>query len=393
MMYTPLLILGLLLVSGLLFGLVASRLKLPRIAAYALAGLLWSEDLLGGYFGFDITSWSPLLTNLALAIIAYTIGGSITFDQLRRLGKTITFCTLGESLGAVLLVSVAIAVYQPEITGPIWILALILGGLAATTDPAVTVAIIHQYRAKGPVTSTLMGVAALDDVLGIILFSLMFVVVTGSSVTDAIVGSAIEILGAVAMGALIGSLLAYFGHKVRNKRFFLPMVLSALMLSQGLAEVAHVSPLLTAMFIGFSARAVYQSGGDRLFAPVEFLEELVFIIFFTLAGAYFKLSILAQGLDLVLIYVFARVAGKMLGIRLMSRLADAPKAVEQYLGFGVVPQAGIAIGLALSLMQTLAYKDMGLLVVNTILASTLIYEVIGPFATRYALVRAKEVQL
>ncbi|MBE0438990.1 MAG: cation:proton antiporter [Gammaproteobacteria bacterium] len=392
MMYTPLLILGLLLVSGLLFGLVASRLKVPRIAAYALAGLVWSQDLLGGYFGFDIASWSPLLTNLALAIIAYTIGGSITFDQLRRLGKTITFCTLGESFGAVIVVSVAIALYQPDINGPIWILALILGGLAATTDPAMTVAVIHQYRAKGPVTSTLMGVVALDDVLGIILFSVILVVVTGASVTDAIVGSGIEIIGAVGMGIVIGGLLAYLGHRVRNKRFFLPMVLSALMLSQGLAEVAHVSPLLTAMFIGFSARAVYQSGGDRLFAPVEFLEELVFIIFFTLAGAYFSLSVLQQGLDLVLIYVFASVAGKMLGIRLMSRLAGAPKVVSQYLGFCVVPQAGIAIGLALSLMQTLAYKDMGLLVVNTILASTLIYEFIGPFTTRFALVKAGEVR-
>ncbi|MDF1588468.1 MAG: hypothetical protein P1P93_04835 [Gammaproteobacteria bacterium] len=322
MIHTPLLILGLLLVSGLLFGLVASRLKVPRIAAYALAGLLWSQNLLGGYFGFDIASWSPLLTNLALAIIAYTIGGSITFDQLRRLGKTITFCTLGESFGAVILV-----------------------------------------------------------------------VVSGSSVADAIVGSGIEIIGAVGMGIVMGGLLAYLGHRVRNKRFFLPMVLSALMLSQGLAEVAHVSPLLTAMCIGFSARAVYQSGGDRLFAPVEFLEELVFIIFFTLAGAYFKLSVLQQGLDLVFIYVIARVAGKMLGIRLMSRLAGVPKVVSQYLGFCVVPQAGIAIGLALSLMQTIAYKDMGLLVVNTILASTLIYEIIGPFATQFALVRAKEVRL
>ncbi|MDT8371548.1 MAG: cation:proton antiporter [Gammaproteobacteria bacterium] len=393
MIHTPLLILGLLLVSGLLFGLVASRLKVPRIAAYALAGLLWSQDLLGGYFGFDIASWSPLLTNLALAIIAYTIGGSITFDQLRRLGKTITFCTLGESFGAVIVVSVAIAIYQPDINGPIWILALILGGLAATTDPAMTVAVIHQYRAKGPVTSTLMGVVALDDVLGIILFSVILVVVSGSSVADAIVGSGIEIIGAVGMGIVMGGLLAYLGHRVRNKRFFLPMVLSALMLSQGLAEVAHVSPLLTAMCIGFSARAVYQSGGDRLFAPVEFLEELVFIIFFTLAGAYFKLSVLQQGLDLVFIYVFASVAGKMLGIRLMSRLAGAPKVVSQYLGFCVVPQAGIAIGLALSLMQTIAYKDMGLLVVNTILASTLIYEIIGSFATRFALVRAKEVRL
>ena len=387
---SPILMLGLLLVSGLLLSLLASRINMPRIAAYALAGLIWSEDLLGGYLGLNMTEWSYSLTNIALAIIAYTIGGSVTMDQLRRLGKVITFCTVGESLGAVLAVTLAIYIYQPNIEGPVWVLALILGVLAATTAPAATVAVIHQYRAKGPLTTSLLGVVALDDVFGVILFSLMLVVVAGGSFADAVINSGAEIVGSIGLGIVIGWLLAFFGHKVRNQSFLLPMVLSALFLSQGLSELWHVSPLLTAITVGFSARSVYQASGERLFAPVEYLEELVFIIFFTLAGAHFKLAVFLQSADLVVIYVFARVLGKIIGIRIGSKFSQAPQVVSKYLGFGVIPQAGIAIGLALSLLHISSLQHIALLVLNVILASTLIYEIIGPLATRYALFKAGE---
>ncbi|HHA18413.1 MAG: hypothetical protein DRQ39_09170 [Gammaproteobacteria bacterium] len=388
MQHSPLLMLGLLLVSALLMSLLASRFNIPRIAAYAVAGMLWSEDLLGGVLGLDMTEWSQALTQIALAIIAYTIGGSITIEQLRRLGKTITFCTIGESLGAVIAVVFMVYFYQQN-----WVLALVLGVLAATTAPAATVAVIHQYRSKGPLTTSLLGVVALDDILGLILFSLMMVLITGLDLGDAVITSGVEIFGGVGLGVVIGFLLAFFGKKVRNQSFLLPMVLSALFLSQGLAEWWHISPLLTAITIGFSARSVYQSGGEHLFAPVEYLEELVFIIFFTLAGAHFKLSVFLQGVDLVIIYVFARVIGKMVGIRIAAKLSQAPETVARYLGFGVVPQAGIAIGLALSLLHRPELQDIALLVLNVILASTLIYETLGPFATRYAIVKAGEARL
>jgi len=390
MTHSPLLMLGVLLVSGLLLSLLASRFKLPRIAAYAIAGLLWSEDLLGGVFGFEITEWSHQLTTVALAIIAYTIGGSVTIEQLRRLGKVITFCTLGETMGAMVTVGLAVYFYQPNVDGSVWVIAIVLAVLAASTAPAATVAVIHQYRAKGPLTTTLLGVVALDDAIGVIFFSLMLVLVTSASLADSMMNSGIEIIGGIVVGAIIGWILAYLGHRVRDQRFILPMVLGALFLSQGLAEVWHLSPLLTAMAIGFSARSVFPSGGERLFAPIEYLEELVFIIFFALAGAHFKLSVFLQGVDLVIIYIFARVIGKMIGIRVAAKLSHAPESVTKYLGFAVIPQAGIAIGLALSLFNYPDLQDIALLVLNIILASTLIYEVLGPLATRYAIVKAGE---
>lgn len=383
--------LGVLLVTGLTFSLFVSRTRIPRIAVYALAGLVWSPDLLGGVFHFDMTGWSGHLTDLALAIIAYLIGGSVTTAQLRRLGRTIAWCTFGEVFGAVivvtLLTSLLLFLLQSDGMG----VALVLGALAASTAPAATVAVIHQYRSKGPLTTTLLGVVALDDAVGIILFSLLLVWTTGLGLSDALLLSGREILGGVLFGAVLGWLLALLGHRVRNRDFFLPMVLAALLLGQGLAQQWGISPLLTAMTTGFVARATFQAGGERLFAPIEFLEELVFLIFFTLAGAHFQFSVFMQGLELIVVYVVARVLGKLAGTRLAARLSGAPDVVTQNLGLAVVPQAGIAIGLALSLLHHPGFTESGLLIVNVILASTLIYELLGPFATRYALSRAGEI--
>lgn len=380
--------LGVLLVTGLLFSLLAARFNFPRIAVYALAGLLWSQDLLGGLFNLELGNWSSALADFALAIIAYLIGGSVTAKQLRRLGNVILFCTAGEVLGAAFVVFVAVLLF----TEGSFLLAATLAVLAASTAPAATVAVIHEYRSRGPLTTSLLGIVALDDAVGIILFSLLLVWTTGASFTGAMHLAGIEIGGALLLGAVLGWGLAIFGRRVRNPHFFLPMVLSAILLSQGLAGIWHFSPLLTAMTLGFVARAIYKSGGERLLAPVEYLEELVFLVFFTLAGAHFELNVMLEGLELILAYVIARVIGKLIGTNLTARMIAAPAVIRRYIGFGVLPQAGIAIGLALSLLNHPEFADSGLLIVNVILASTLIYEVIGPFATRFALQRAGEIK-
>lgn len=383
--------LGLLLVTGLLFSLVAARFNLPRIAVYALAGLVWSQDLLGGAFNLQLGSWAGVLTDIALALIAYLIGGSVTAKQLKRLGKTIVACTAGEVLGAAVLVFIAVWLFLAGQADAL-VLASVLAVLAASTAPAATVAVIHEYRSRGPLTTTLLGVVALDDAVGIILFSLLLVWTTGTTLSGALSMAGLEIGGALLLGAVTGWALAFFGHRVRNPHFFLPMVLSALLLSQGLAGIWHCSPLLTAMTLGFVARATFKSGGERLLAPIEYLEELVFLVFFTLAGAHFELDVLLGGLELVLVYIVARVLGKMAGTRVAASFIKAPKPVGRYIGLGVVPQAGIAIGLALSLLNHPAFAQQGVLIVNVILASTLFYELVGPFATRFALQRAGEIR-
>ena len=386
----PLFDIGLLLAVGMVAGLIAARFGLPRVAGYVLAGVAFSPGLLGEALRLDVAAWSPPLTDAALGIIAYLVGGSITTGQLRRMGRLIVTTTLGESLGAVLLVGLTLSALLWFTGAESLSLALALASVAGTTAPAATVAVMHQYRADGPLTRTLLGVVALDDALGIIVFSLALVLLTGSSLVGAGERAALEIGGALALGGLGGWLLARFAHLLREDSLRLPVVLAALLLTLGVASAVGASALLASLTLGFAARHFQRSGGERLFAPLEAMEEVVFLIFFTVAGSHFQPGIFAAHPELVAGYVLARLAGKTGGAFLGARLGGAPPVVSRWIGFGLAPQAGVAVGLALTLAERPAFGEAGDIVVNVILASVLVNEIIGPLAASLALRRAGE---
>jgi len=385
------LVLGVLLLTGLLLGLVASRLGLPRVAAYVIAGMLFSPQLLGGALDLRVGDWAESLTTAALGIIAYLIGGSITAGQLRRTGRVIIGSTLGESLGAATVVFVTMLMVLPEQVAGVsgLLLALAFGAIAAPTAPAATIAVLHQYRARGPLSSTLLGVVALDDAVGVILFAVVSALATTGSLTSGIGGAVAEIAGSIVLGIATGYGLSHFARRlIRDLR--LPLIVAAVMLTIGLAERIGLSPLLAAMALGFAARAAMGAAGDRLFGPVEYLEELVFLIFFTVAGALFDPTVLAEHMELVAVYYLARFAGKAGGAGGGGRLAGAPPAVRRWLGLALIPQAGVAVGLALAIGQYPAFRPASEVVVNVILGSTLLTAVTGPIAMRIALGRAGE---
>lgn len=389
--YPVILIIGVLLLSGLLLGALMLRIGLPLVVGYVLAGICFSPGLLGGVFDIQVVEWSGDLTTIALGIIAYIIGGSVTIPQLRRMGRLILSAAVGESLGAVLLVFLAVFMLNPEINGvPGWKLALVLGALAASTAPAATVAVLHQYRAKGPLTTVLLGAVALDDALGIIIFSLAMVIVVDQSMTEGIGVALWEIAGAILWGGAMGFVLAWVGRQVKTDGLRLSLIIAAILVVVGLAQLWQLAYLLAAITLGFSARYFLRTGGDRLLSPVEFIEELVFLIFFTLAGAHFQISVFYEHLDLILIYFFARLLGKMLGAGVGAKVAGAPPQVVRWLGWGLMPQAGIAIGLALLIGQASGSAELSTVIVNVILATTLLYELTGPLALRYALFKANE---
>lgn len=384
--------LGLLLLTGLIFGYMASRYNLPRVAAYVIAGMIFSPDLLGRFEWVDIGSWAVPLTTTALGIIAYMIGGSITIKQLRLSGRVLFCSAIGESLGAVICVFAAFWLVLPDTYAiPLVHLALAFAAIAATTDPAGTIATFHQYRARGPVTNTLLGVVALDDAFGIILFSLMMFVEIGGSLTLSLGTAVLEIFAALALGTLIGRILTKFGKRFRQGGLLFPVVLGHIFLALGLAEILRLSPLLVTMALGFSSRYFSRAAGGRMFVQVEYFEELVFLIFFTLAGAQFELAVF-NGI-LVLLYFFARIIGKIGGAALGAAIAGASQPVVCWLGLGLVPQAGVAVGLALTLSHEPAFKEINTLIVNVILATTLLNEVLGPIAAKFALGQAKELGL
>jgi Kef-type K+ transport system membrane component KefB len=386
------LLLSLLLSTGLLLGLAASRVGLPRVAAYVLAGILFSPGLLGGPLGLEVGPWTEPMTSLALAIIAYLIGGSLTVGHLRRTGRVILGATLGETLGACVVVFVAVLVVAPpQLAGiPAATLAVALAGMAATTAPAATVAVLHQYQARGPVSDTLLGVVALDDALGVVLFAVVLTVATGASPAAGLATAAAELALSAGLGAATGQGLGLLARHVRQGGLRLPMVLAALLLVSGIAERFGLSPLLAAMATGFTARHALGAAGDRVHGPVEYFEELVFLIFFTVAGAHFDPRVFSGHWDLIAAYLLARVGGKVAGAALGARLSGAPPAVVRWLGLGLVPQAGVAVGLALTLSHHPRFQGASEVIVNVILATTVLYEVVGPLLVRHALQRAGE---
>lgn len=385
------LILGVLILSGLLLGLFASRVGMPRVTVYVGVGVLFSKDLLGAMLDFNLAEVAHVPTAGALGVIAYIIGGSITIEQLQRVGKLIFSSAIGESVGAVLFVFIVLALCLPSIEGmSSFQLALPLAAIAATTAPGATLAVLHQYRARGPMTDALLGVVAVDDALGIIFYSLAFAFATGASLSSNIGWAVWEIGGAVLAGTLFGLFIAKMGHRVRQSGLRLPLVLGGIFFVIGCAEVMRFSPLLASMILGFSARYFMPAAADRLFAPIELLEELVFLVFFTLAGAHFQFAVFTAHIDIILAYFIVRLAGKIIGASMGAYLAGAPRDVARWLGFGLVPQAGVAVGLALTLSQQSAFEVVGPLIINVILGTTVLYELIGPFAVRYALYRTGE---
>ena len=392
MFKSNILILGLLLLSGLFAGQIANKFSIPRVAAYVFVGALFSPEFLGHYFHGTSDDWSEPLISIALGIIAFIIGGSITTGQLKRVGKSMIGIALGESLGAMAMVFLGFMIVAPQLDGiPAISIALAFAAISATTEPAGTIAVLHQYRAKGPLSTTLLGVVALDDALGIIFFSVVLALLSGGSIEQNFEIALFEIGIAVVLGIIAGWLLAILAAYVRQKMLLLPLTLGSILTVLGLAEIFHFSAILSAMALGFSARLFLHSAGDKLFGSIDFLEETVFLLFFTLAGTHFHSSVFFQHLDLILVYFFARILGKIIGSAFGAKITKAPIQVTRWLGFALIPQAGVAVGLALTLSQQAEFKEISSIILNVILATTLIYELIGPLAARFALQKAGEI--
>ena len=388
------LVLGLLMATGLTAGILVSRFGLPRVTAYVGAGVIYSPSLLGGYLGINVEAWSEPVTTAALGIIAYLIGGSITIPQMRRMGKIIFGSALGGALGAVLIVIAAIFPFAPEIGGssPLQF-TLALGAIASTTAPAATIAVLHQYRAHGPLSSTLLGVVAIDDIIGIIIFSLMLMLTSGASLALSYEAALIEIFGSLLLGGILVLLLAIAGRHVRQGGLRLPIILATIFLAMGLSEFWDLSPLLTAMMLGFTARWRLRAAGDRLFAPVDYFEEMVFVIFFTIAGTHFDLHVFYSYFGLILIYFLARFIGKVIGTFVGATLAKAPKQVRYWQGPALTPQAGVAVGLALTLTHHPGFEEISGILINIVVSATILNEFFGPLAVRFALFKAGEIDI
>ena len=382
--------LAILLIAGLLFGRLAKFVKLPNVTGYLVAGLVIGPCVLRLLPETIVDDFS-LISEMALAFIAFTVGLTFKRSYFKRVGFTPVVIAVFEALVAVFLVQGALVAFGFDVE-----FALVLGAIAAATAPAATILVIKQYKARGPVTETLMSVVALDDAVALIAFGFSVTIartISGSAGAN-IALSILEPFWEIALALLLGAACG-LGMLVPMRFFKKPgnrqaILIAFIFLASGLATLLDVSALMSCMALG----AVFcnvSGESDEMADLADSMTPPLFMMFFVVSGAGLDVSVIPQIGLVGIIYVVVRVLGKMLGAYLGAKLMKAPKAVCRYIGPTLIPQAGVAIGLTLVAQQVLP-ADQADTIRAVILCGTLIYEIIGPAVTKLCLTKAGEIQ-
>ena len=389
--------LGVLLLCGYLVGQAARHYKFPRVTGYIVAGMLLSPSLSGILGRPQSLERYAIVTDLTLAVIAFAIGGSLKFAKLKQLGKGILVINFSEALAAFIATCGLLLVFGPLLTEAasqhdFFYVALLIGALSVATAPAAVLAIVHEYRASGPFTTTLLGVVALDDAMAIVLFAFASSLAAASG-TDLswfhmLAKPSLMILLSLGWGALCGYLLTSLTLVLKSQRSLLVVVLGGLLLCSGLAQQWSLSPLLSTMVVGVWA-ANRGRDDEGQFQALETVEEPLFTLFFTLAGAHFDWQVFVLAGPLALLIVLARFGGKLVGAYGGACMAGASPLVRRYLGCGLLPQAGVTVGLVL-MTRSGGDTQIYQLMLNAVLGAVIINELLAPPLARYALLRAGE---
>jgi len=400
------LLVGITVFAGFAAGEVARKLGLPKVTGFILAGVLLNPTVTG-FIPHDFAEHTDLVTNIALSFITFSVGGTLLFSRVRTLGKSIISITLLEAesafvvvlLGTVLVGPLFVHAGDATWTGTFIPVALLIACLASPTDPSATLAVVHEYKARGKVTSTVLGAAAFDDVLGIINYSIaialaqMLVVHAKLDFSSVVLAPAVDILGAVALGIAFGFAFNLLTGLVRRETegVLIVAVLSMLSLCFGAASLIGVDELLSTMTMGMIV-VNYNPLREKVFQILErYTEELIFVLFFTLSGMHLGFATLVQNLPLVLLFVAFRTVGKVAGAMAGAQLGKSPRKVKKYVAGGLIPQGGIVVGLALLMQQNPAFKDISDIVINVIIGATVIHEIAGPIVSKMAIRAAGEI--
>jgi Kef-type K+ transport system membrane component KefB len=382
---TILITLGLLFLAGLLTDLVGRRTPVPRVTALLIVGFLTGPSLLDLLPGFH-EDWFPILTHMALVMIGFLLGEKMTLEAFRRRGRLVAYLSVGEVLGTACMIMTVML-----LVGVRWEIAFLLAGIAPASAPAAIVDVVRELKAKGEFTDTLLGIVAIDDAWGLLLFSMLLSAVQalrgeGGGI-DILLHGSWEVGGAVILGVLLGVPAAYLTGHLKDGEPTQAEALGVVLLCGGLAVWLEVSYILAAMVLG-SVVANLAAHHNRPFHAIEGIEWPFMILFFIMAGASLHAhELLGAGL-IGGLYIVLRVTGLYVGARVASRLCDAPRAIRRWMGFALVPQAGVALGMALIAAQH--FPELKDTIIPVVIGSTVIFEIIGPLVLRRIVVHVGE---
>jgi Kef-type K+ transport system membrane component KefB len=397
--FQPLFIIGLILVFGYFAGKAANFLHLPRISGYIVIGLLFSPSTTGIISRSQIDNLFYPTSEIALAFIAYSIGGSLLMSRVRGLGKEILWINLTQGFGAFICTCLAVFMagyFLPPVIredGSTFIsVILILGGIAVATAPAATIAVIHELRAKGPLTTTLLGVVALDDALSIVIFTGAITIASQllsiGEDSPLLLQGTITIVGAIVAGTFGGLIFSKFLKPSMRPATIIMLTLGAILLVSGLSNNFGFSPLLANMMMGsFIINKVKHA--DDLFHQLDIIEETIFCLFFALAAAHFDTEVFVSSAFIGVILMVGRFIGKFGGTLLGGKSSNASPNIYRNLGIALLPQAGLSLGLIFLAKPILPIEIFDVLL-SAMLVSIILNELISPPLVKWAITRAGE---
>ncbi len=401
-----LIFIGLLFFISQIAGRLSSFFGGPRIIGYLLAGILFGPYCLSIFSKSLIENQLNILTEISLMIIAYSIGGALTIDKLRKVKKSIIWITNLQALGAFVVVVGSMALLLPVLLPSFSELgyqkaylpiAMILGAVSVPTAPAAILSIVHELKAKGRFTTVILAVVALDDALAILIYGFVLtwvkILVVGRniSLTGSLIAPIMSITISVGVGLSVALIINLIIKYFAPRDVMLGFILGAILITGGLAQSLGVSPLLATMVFGFMIMNF--AGHERAREAhnvIENIEEPLFGIFFLLAGAHLNIDMTITTMIITLILLFGRFLGKLLGSFLGASIAGSESSIKKYLGIGLLPSAGVTIGLVLNAKPTIdtISPQLGCILVSAILGKTLINELITPFFVRHVLIKA-----
>ncbi|XMB86412.1 cation:proton antiporter [Mycoplasmatota bacterium WC44] len=402
---------SLLIIFGVIGGMIVDKIGFPKVTGYILMGLIVGPSLLGIFTHHMIENFR-IIRQVAIGFIGYTIGLELRLSKIRNTGKQVTIITFVQALVTAILVCLAIVLVVKEHK---WTYGLILGAIATATAPGPIIAVVKGYKCKGPVTDVLLPLVALDDAIGIMLFAVLLSFGTALlNVTGEVVGFVHMIMEplreigiSLIAGAAIGFALQYILKRCRakdaNDDLLLLIIISALFFGIGFGLVVHASAILLPMTIGIVlTNSVEPQFEHKLTKISDLFGAPILLSFFIIAGAELQVDVL-RTIGLVgVVYIVVRVVGKVVGSYTSAKAVKAPPTVVKYLGWTLIPQAGVAIDMALTvdlkfkpLSETVAngawIAEIGTNIMTIVLAATVIYEVFGLIVVKNALQKAGEI--
>ena len=375
--------------AGLLSTRISKKVGLPNVTGYLVAGLIIGPYCLNLIDANSVANLS-IITNVALGFIAFSIGGEFYVDNIKTIGTKVIIITLFEALTAVFVVDVVLLLFGYD--SP---LAISLGAISAATAPAATIMVVRQYKAKGPLTSTLLPVVAMDDAVALMAYSvssqvaIMLMKGHEFNLVNTIASPLINISLSILIGAGLGLFIAFLNKFFHSSANRMCISIFAVLLGLYIAKYLNLSDLLLCMSIG----AVYVNLKKDIEKTLTKLTDFtvpIYMLFFVISGASLKFDVLMKAGAIGILYIVCRVIGKYLGAYTGTALMKSEPQVRKYLGVTLIPQAGVAIGMAQLSLRNM--PELGETIQAVVLSATLVYELVGPVCAKFALYKAGEIE-